>query len=78
MCIIKLRLLFEEYKNCLQNNEIILKSQKRFKSELHNILTEKVNTILLTFNDDKRVQSFNRVKLYPYGVLEKYTKKNSY
>ena len=32
-CVIKLRLEFTDYKDCLLNNEIILKSQQRFKSE---------------------------------------------
>ena len=38
-----------------------------FKSETHNVFTEKVNKIAIIFNDDKR-QSFNRVKSYPYGT----------
>ena len=32
-CAIKGRLKFNDYKDCLLNNEIILKSQQRFKSE---------------------------------------------
>ena len=32
-CVIKRRLKFNDYKNCLLNNEILLKSQQRFKSE---------------------------------------------
>ena len=31
-CVIKRRLKFNDYKDCLLNNEIILKSQQRFKS----------------------------------------------
>ena len=38
--VIKRILKFNDYKNCLLNNEIILKSQQRFKSELHNVYTE--------------------------------------
>ena len=37
--VIKRRLKFNDYKNCLLNNEIILKSQQRFKSETHNVYT---------------------------------------
>ena len=37
-CVIKRRLLFNDYKDCLLNNEIVLKSQQRFKSEAHNVL----------------------------------------
>ena len=36
-CLIKRILKFNDYKNCLLNNEIILKSQQRFKSEAHNV-----------------------------------------
>ena len=48
----KRRLKFQEYKKCLENKEIILRSQQRFKSNAHNILTEKVNKIALSFYDD--------------------------
>ena len=36
-CVIKRRLMFENYKACLFNNKIILKSQQGFKSDHHNI-----------------------------------------
>ena len=39
-CVIKRRLKFNDYKDCLLNNEIILKSQQRFKSERHDVYTE--------------------------------------
>ena len=39
-CVIKRRLLFEDYKDCLFNDKIILKSQKRFKSDNHKVYTE--------------------------------------
>ena len=37
-CVIKRILNFNDYKDCLLNNEIILKSQQRFKSEAHTVL----------------------------------------
>ena len=39
-CVIKRTLKFNDYKNCLLKNEIILKSQQRFKSEGHCVYTE--------------------------------------
>ena len=39
---------FSDSENCLLDNEIILKSQQRFKSEAHNVYTEEVNKIILT------------------------------
>ena len=65
-CVIKRRLKFNDYKDCLLNNEIILKSRKRFKSEAHNVYTEEVEKIALSSNDDKRLQTFDRITSYPY------------
>ena len=42
-CVIKRKLLFKSFKDCLLNNEIILKSQQRFKSDHHNVYTEQIN-----------------------------------
>ena len=65
-CVIKRRLKFSDYKDCLLNNEIILKSRQRFKSEKHDVYTEEVNKIALSNNDDKRLQTFDRITSYPY------------
>ena len=40
-----------------QNNKLILKAQQRFKSEKHNAFNEEINTISLSSNDYKRMQS---------------------
>ena len=42
-CVIKRELMFENYKDSLFNDEIILKSQQRFKSDHHKVYTEDVN-----------------------------------
>ena len=39
-CVIKIRLMFENYTDCLFNDKIILKSQQRFKNDYHNVYTE--------------------------------------
>ena len=65
--VIKRRLKFNDYKNCLLNNEIILKSQQRFKSEAHNVYTEEINKIALISNDDKRLQTFDSITTHSYG-----------
>ena len=67
-CVIKHRLMFENYKDSLFNNKAILKSQLGFKSDRHNMYTEEVNKIALSSNDDKRLQTFDRVTTYPYGT----------
>ena len=67
-CIIKQRLMFENYKDSLFNDKTILRSQLKFKNDLHNVYTEEVNKIALSSNDDKRLQTFYRVRTYPYGT----------
>ena len=39
-----------------------------FKSETHNLYTQEVNKIALSSNDDKRLQTFDRIASYPYGT----------
>ena len=65
-CIIKRRIKFEDYKDSLFNNNTILRSQLRFKSDLHIMYTEEVNKIAISSNDDKRLQTFDKVTTYPY------------
>ena len=67
-CVIKRRLKFNDYKYCLLNNEIILISQQRFKSERHDVYTEEINMIALSSDDDKTLQTFDRIISYPYGA----------
>ena len=60
--------MYENYKDCLFNDEAILKSQQRFKSDHHKVYTEEVNKIALSSDDDKRLQTFDRIEIYPYGT----------
>ena len=52
-CVIKRMIKFDDYKNCLLNDEIVLKSQQRFKSKQHYVYTENISKIALSSNDDK-------------------------
>ena len=67
-CVIKRRLMFENYKSSQFNNKTIMRSQLRFKSDHHNVFTEKANKIVLNSNDDKRIQTFDGLTTYPYGT----------
>ena len=67
-CIIKRELMVKNYEDCLLNNKIILKSQQRFKSDYHEVHTEEINKIALSSNDDKRLQTFDKITTYPYGT----------
>ena len=66
-CVIKKMSKFNDYKKCLLNGEIILKSQQRFISNKHNVYTENVNKIALSNDDDKRIVSPDKISSYPYG-----------
>ena len=60
--------MFENYRDCLFNDKIILKSQQRFKSDHHEVYTKEINKIALSSDDDKRLQTFDRVRTYPHGT----------
>ena len=62
---------FNDYKNCLLNGEVVLKSQQRFKSKGHDVYTENVYKIELSSNDDKRIVSSDKITSYPYGYKGK-------
>ena len=44
-CVIKRMIKFDDHKKCLLNDEIVLKSQQRFKSKGYNVHTENINKI---------------------------------
>ena len=67
-CIIKHNLMFENYREPLFNSKTIIKSQQRFKSVHHKVHIEEINKITLSGNDDKLLQTFDRITTYPYGT----------
>ena len=60
--------MFENYTDCLLNNKNVYRSQQRFKSYNHDVYTEEVNKTALRANDDKILQTYDRIKTYPYGT----------
>ena len=67
-CVIKRRLMFQNYKDSLFSNKTIMGSQLRFKSDHHNVYTEEVNNMPLNSSDNKRLQTFDRITTYLYGT----------
>ena len=53
--------MFKNYKDSLFNDKIILRSQHRFRSDHHRVYTEEVNKIALNSNDDKRIQTYDKI-----------------
>ena len=63
--------MFENYEDCLFNDNIILKSQQRFKSDCHNVYTEQINKIALRsmmIGDYKRHNITIKLTTYPFGT----------
>ena len=58
-CVIKRMIKFDDYKNCLLNGEVILKSQERFIIKRHDVYTENINKIALSSNEDKRISKLS-------------------
>ena len=50
-CVIKKMIKFNDYKNCLLKDEVLLKSQQRFISKKHHVYTKDIDKIALS-NDD--------------------------
>ena len=45
-CVIKREIKFEDYKKCIESNKTVLRTQERFRTELHNIFMEKANKMI--------------------------------
>ena len=66
-CVIKRMIKFNDYKNCLLKDKVLLKSQQRFISKKDDVYTEDINKIVLSNDDDKRIVSSDKITSYPYG-----------
>ena len=49
-------------------NKTIRCTQQRYKNGHHTITTEEVNKIALSRKDDKRIQGFDGITIYPHGI----------
>ena len=67
-CIVKREITFKNYADALCSDEVLIKSQQRFRSDHHKVNFEEVNKIALSSNDEKRIQTFDKVTTYPYGT----------
>ena len=65
-CVIKQKLMFQNFKNWLFNNKTVYRSQERFKSYNHDVYIEEVNKIALSSDDNKRLQTIDWIKTHPY------------
>ena len=63
-CVIKHRLMFENYKDCLFNEKNIFKKQQRLKKYYHDVYTEEINKVVLSSDDNKRIQTFGNITTF--------------
>ena len=62
---------FDDYKNGLLKDEVILKSELRFISKGRDVYTKNIYKIALSSNDDKIIVSSDKITSYPYGYKGK-------
>ena len=67
-CIVKREITFKNYVDALFNDETVIRSQQRFGSNHHRVYIEEVDKIALSSNDDKRIQTYDRVTTFLYGT----------
>ena len=60
--------MFQNFKDCLSSNKNVYRSQHTFKSYNHDVYTKEVNKIALSANDDKRLQTYDKIETYPCGT----------
>ena len=67
-CVINRRLMFGNFMDSLFNNKIIMQTQMRFKSDHHEAFTEEINKIARNYPNNKRLQTFYGITIYPHGT----------
>ena len=60
--------LKKDQRQFIKINKLILKTKQMFGSEKQNVFTKEINKIDLGLNDDKRIQSFDSIETYAYGM----------
>ena len=75
-CIIKTMIKFNDYKNCLLKDKVLLKSQQSFIRKKLDVYIEDINKVALSNNDDKRIVSSDKITSYLYEYKGKKHIKN--
>ena len=66
-CIVKNKISFQDYLNCLHNGINIKREQKLFKSVKHIVSTISENKVALSSHDDKRYLIKGSTKILAWG-----------
>ena len=70
-CVIIRMIKFNDYKNCLLKDKVILKSQQIIISKKHDVYIENINKVTLSNNDEKRIVSSDKITSYLSGYKGK-------
>ena len=65
---IKNNLAFKNFEKSVLEKETTLREQYTFKSDVQRVYTLKQNKIAMSPNDDKRLQTYDRITTYQYGT----------
>ena len=69
-CVVKRSITFNDYVNALFNYEKVIRSKFVFRSRNHQVYAKRINKIALTSNNDKRIQTSDKITTYPYGYFD--------
>ena len=56
------------HKELKKKTNLVLKWNKKFRSEKHNVFTEEAKKMALSVNGDRRIQSIGLMKIYVSGT----------
>jgi len=65
--VVEQNITFDDFKHCLQSEEMQRREQMQIRSEKHDIFTEKVNKVALESHDDKRCILDCNIHTLPWG-----------
>ena len=65
--VVRKSISFKDYKDCLFNQKPQRRTMNIIRSHLHDVYTETVNKVVLSFEDDKRVIMEDGIHTYAYG-----------
>ena len=63
--MVKKEIKFKGYKESIYENKIVLKLQQGSRSYSHTLYTEEINKIAISNNDNKRLQTSDKITTYP-------------
>ena len=65
--VVKKTITFDDYLNCLKQNDIIIREQCTIRSRMHVLYSERHVKVALSPHDDKRYLLPNSIKTLPWG-----------